>query len=171
MTYASRAEGPYLLCEVPQRLPHCLAHTLLFFFGGGVVSCLSCIFLLLFKYSCLHFPPTTPPNPRHPHLPPSIVPPFGVAHVSFIHVPDNPSPPFPPLSPPTSPLATVSLFLISMSLVIVCLLCCFVDYVPLTDEITWYLSFTTWLISLSIILCISIHAVTKDRNSCFLSAT
>ena len=36
--------------------------------------------------------------------------------MSFIHVPDNPSP-FPPLSPLTSPLVTVSLFLISMSLV------------------------------------------------------
>ena len=31
----------------------------------------------------------------------------------------------------------------------ICLLVCFADYVPLTGEIIWYLSFTTWLPSLS----------------------
>ena len=41
-------------------------------------------FLLLFKYSCLHFPPTTLPNPSHPHFPPLILSPFGFAHVSSI---------------------------------------------------------------------------------------
>ena len=35
--------------------------------------------------------------------------------------------PLPPLSPPTYPLVPVSLFSISMSLVIFCLLVCFVD--------------------------------------------
>ena len=39
------------------------------------------------------------------------------------------------------------------------LLICFVDYVPLIDEIIWYFSFTSWLISLSIMLSSSIHAV------------
>ena len=39
-----------------------------------------------------------------------------------------------------------------MSLVIFCLLFSFVDYVPVKGEITWYLSLTTWLISLSIML-------------------
>ena len=34
----------------------------------------------------------------------------------------------------------------------------------------WYLSFTTWLISLSIVLSSSIHAVAKGRSSFFLSA-
>ena len=34
-------------------------------------------------------------------------------------------------------------------------------------EIIWYLSFTTWLISLSIMLSSSIHAVTKGRSSFF----
>ena len=75
---------------------------------------------------------------------------------------------FPPLSPPCSPLVTDSLLLISMSLVIFCLLVCFVDYVPLIGEIIWYLSFTTWLISLSIMLSRSIHAVAKGRSSFFL---
>ena len=27
-------------------------------------------FVLLFKYSCFHFPPNNPPHPSHPHLPP-----------------------------------------------------------------------------------------------------
>ena len=40
-------------------------------------------------------------HPSHPHLPPLILPLFGFVHVSFIHVPENPSPlsphyPFPP---------------------------------------------------------------------------
>ena len=48
---------------------------------------------LLFKYSCLHFPPTIPPHPSHLHLPPLILPaPLGFVHVSFIDVPENPSP-------------------------------------------------------------------------------
>ena len=86
------------------------------------------IILLLFKYTCLHLPPlTTHPHPlSHPHLPPLIPLPLGFVHVSFIVVPENPSL-LPPLSPPTSPLVTVSLFLISMSLVIFCLLVYFVD--------------------------------------------
>ena len=48
-------------------------------------------FLLLFKYSCLHFPPTTPPNPSHPRFPPLILPLCGFVPVSFIHVPENSS--------------------------------------------------------------------------------
>ena len=36
------------------------------------------VILLLLKYSCLHFLPTTPPNPSHPHLPPLIPPPTSV---------------------------------------------------------------------------------------------
>ena len=48
-------------------------------------------FLLLFKYSVLHFPPT-PPKPSHPHVPPLILPPFGFVPVSFIDVPENPPP-------------------------------------------------------------------------------
>ena len=74
------------------------------------------------------------------------------------------------LSPPHSPLAIVTLFLISMSLVIFYLLFSFVDYVPVKGEIIWYLSLTAWLISLSIMLSSSIHAVGKGRSSFFLSA-
>ena len=56
-------------------------------------------------------------------------------------------------------MAIVTMFLISMSLVIFCLLFSFVDYVPVKGEIIWYLSLTAWLISLSIMLSSSIHAV------------
>ena len=83
-------------------------------------------FLLLFKYSFLHFPPTATPCPTN-HLRPSILPPFGFVHMSFIHVPWWPFSLFPLLLPPTSPLVTLSVFFISVSLVIFCLLVCFVD--------------------------------------------
>ena len=77
--------------------------------------------------------------------------------------------PFPLLSPSLSPLA-LRLFLISVSLVIFCLLFSSVDYVPVKGESIWYLSLTTWLISLSIMLSSSIHAVAKGISSFFLSA-
>ena len=75
--------------------------------------------------------------------------------------------PFSPMFPPHSPLAIVRLFLISVSLVIFCLLFSFVDYVPVKGEVIWYLSLTTWLISLSIMLSSSIHAIAKDISSFF----
>ena len=78
--------------------------------------------------------------------------------------------PFSPLSLPHSPLAIIRLFLTSMSLVIFCLLFSSVDYVPVKGEIIWYLSLTTWLISLAIMLSSSINAVAKGISSFFLSA-
>ena len=57
-----------------------------------------------------------------------------------------------------------------MSLVIFCLLFSFVDYVPVKGEIIWYLSLIAWLISLSIMLSSSIHAVAKGKSFFFLSA-
>ena len=119
------------------------------------------------------FPPITPlpPQPSPPPSPDSTL--LGFVHVSFLDVPKNLPNPFspssPPISLPTSPLVTVRLFLISMSLVIFCSLFSFVDYVLVKGEIIWYLSLTAWLISLSIMLSSSIHAVAKDRSS-FLSA-
>ena len=71
---------------------------------------------------------------------------------------------------PHSPLAIVRLFLTSMSLVIFCLLFSSIYYVPVKGEIIWYLSLTIWLISLSIMLSSSIHAVAKGISSFFLSA-
>ena len=52
--------------------------------------------ILLFKYSCLHFP-FTPTQPSPPPSPES-TPPLGFVHVSFVVVPINPSP-FPPHYP------------------------------------------------------------------------
>ena len=57
-----------------------------------------------------------------------------------------------------------------MKLVIFCLLFSFVDYVPVKGEIIWYLALTAWLISLSIMLSSSIHAVTEGKVSFSLSA-
>ena len=71
---------------------------------------------------------------------------------------DDPASSFPHYPTPASLLVTVSLFFISMSLVLFCLLVCFVDLL-ITGEIIWYLSFTAWLISLSKMLSRSTHAV------------
>ena len=72
--------------------------------------------------------------------------------------------PLSPLSPPHSPLAVITMFLISKSLVIFCLLFSFVDYVPVKGEMIWYLSLTVWLISLSIMLSSSIHAIPSHTS-------
>ena len=91
-------------------------------------------------------------HPPQPSLPPTCDPtplwlcPWVLYACSLMTLPPSPT----GLSPPTSPLVTVSLFFISMSVVIFCLRVCFVDLVPLIGEIIWYLSFTAWLISLSI---------------------
>ena len=78
----------------------------------------------------LFFPHYSPlPCPAHPHLPHSILPITVVfVHESFIHFPWlDPSISFPCCPPPLSLMATVSLFFISMSLLLFCLLVCFVD--------------------------------------------
>ena len=107
--------------------------------------------------------------PPRPNPPPSLASTLllGFVHVSFIVVPENP---LSPLSPPHSPLVIVRLLLTSKSLVVFRLLFSFVAYVPVKCEIILYLSLTTWLISLSIMLSSSIYAVTKGRSSCFFSA-
>ena len=94
-----------------------------FFFFFTFFFNLNYFFLLLFKYSCLHFLPTT--LPHHLHLPPSILPPFGFVYGSFIHVPWWPFPFFPlhtPLSPPLWLLSTCCLFQ-SLWLYFACLFC------------------------------------------------
>ena len=110
--------------------------------------------------------PSTPPQLNPPPSPTSTLP-LDSVHVSFIVVPVISSPHCPL---PTPPLAIVRLFLTSMSLVVFCLLFSSVDYVPVKGEIIWYLSLTAWLISLSIMLSSSIHAVAKGISSFFLSA-
>ena len=103
-------------------------------------------------------------SPPRPQTNPASTLPLGFVHVSFTVVPENSSP-----CCPLPTLVIVRLFLTSMSLVIICLLFSF-DYVPVKGEIIWYLSLTAWLISLSIMLSSSIHAIAKGISSFFLSA-
>ena len=82
------------------------------------------LFLFLFKYSCLHFHLPTPP---HPCLPPSNLPLLALSMCPLYMFLDGPSPVSPHYPFPLSLLVTLSLFFISVSLVIFCLLVCFVD--------------------------------------------
>ena len=131
------------------------------FYFLKIFICIYCYFIYLFlnyfivvqlQLSAFSPHPSLPPQPNPPPSLASTIP-LGFVHVSFIVVPENPSPHY--LLP--SPLAIVRLFLTSMSLVIFCLLFSFVDYVPIKGRIIWYLSLTTWLISLSIMLSTSTH--------------
>ena len=132
------------------------------------------IYLFIYLYSCSNIVVSisSPHAPQpHPSLPSTLEPtPFGFVHGSFIPVPWLPCPCYPLYPSPLSPLVIVSLFFTSMSLVVFCLLAYFVDYISRIGEMIWHLSFTTWLISLSIMLSGSIHAVAKGRSSFFLSA-
>ena len=106
------------------------------------------ILFLFFSYCCSStivsiFPPLLYPTPPTP--PPTLNPtplclcPWVLYTCSLMTYPF-----FPPYLPLPSPLVTVSLFFISVSLIIFCLLVCFIDQ----GQIIWYLSFTAWLISL-----------------------
>ena len=68
---------------------------------------------------------------------------------------------------PPSALTAVTLFSVSMSLFLFCLSVYFVHQIPHTEKIIWYLSCSDWLISLSIIVSRSIHAVAKGKISFF----
>ena len=72
------------------------------------------LLLLLFKYSCPHFNPTTLPHPTHPHFSPSILSPFGFVHGSFMHVPWWPFPLFSSLSSSPSPLCDFLVHIFSL---------------------------------------------------------
>ena len=126
-----------------------------FFFKN--FHCYSITVVCLFSPS-LHPTPAKPTSLPHLHPPPWFCP--CVLYSSSCK-------PLSPLSPPHSPLVIVRLFLTSVSLVIFCLLFSFVDYVPVKGEIIWYLSLIVWLISLSIMLSSSIHAVAKGISSSF----
>ena len=71
--------------------------------------------------------------------------------------------------PLLSTIILLSPFLWSLSVcsMFSCLRFYFVHQIPLIGHIMWYLSFTTWLTSLSIIVSISIHAVSKGKSSFF----
>ena len=120
----------------------------------------SIIVVCLFSPS-LHPTPAEPTSLPHFHPPPWFCP-CVLYSSSCNHLSS--------LSPPNSPLTIVRLFLTSMILVIFHLLFPSIDYVPVKGEIIWYLSLTIWLISLSIMLSSSIHAVAMGISSFFLSA-
>ena len=161
-------------------LPDCVSYVNILIYLSNFLSHICILFACIYLGICLYhfiiyllllspFSPHPSPPPQ-PSPPPTLDPTsLCFVHVSFIHVPDNPSPSV-PIIPSHLPSGYCQLFLISMSLVIFCLLVHFVDYVPLIGEIIWYLSLTSWLISLSIMLSSSIQAVMKGRSSFFLSA-
>ena len=127
-------------------------------------------FLFFYCYSitvvCL-FSPSLHPIPAKPSSLPQFHPPTWFCPWVLYSSSCNP---ISSLSPPHSPLPIATFFLTPVSLVIFCFLFSSVDYVPVQGEIIWYLSLTAWLISLSIMLSSSIHAVAKGRSSFFLSA-
>ena len=133
----------------------------------------NCLIKSFYCYSITVVPISPPlPSPTHP-TPSPIVNPHTVVHIhgSLIHVLCLvPSSSFHHYTSFSSPLVSSSLLHISMPIILFCLLVYFVHYIPLTGEFIWYLSFTPWLISLSIMLSRSIHAVGKGWCSFFLSA-
>ena len=151
--FQSHLHWTYALCSN-------LTGILGFVFFFKLLCCCSIIVVSIFSPPL----PTTPAKPTS--LPCFHPPPWFCPCVLY----SSSWKPFSLLSPPPSPLTTVTMFLTSMSLIVFCLLFSFVDYVPVKSEIIWYLSLTTWLISLSIMLSRSIHAVAKGRSSFFLSA-
>ena len=92
--------------------------------------------------------------------------------VSICRCTVDPLYPFHPSPIPTpSPLVTTTLFSVSTYLVLFDLVCSFILFVlhiPHMSEIIWYLSFSIWLISLSIIPSRSIYAVANGKISSFL---
>ena len=83
-------------------------------------------FLLLFHYSCFHFNPTMPACPAHLHLTSSNLPPLALSMCPFYMFFDGPSPIVPYYPSLLSSLVAVSLFLISLSLIVFCFLLCLV---------------------------------------------
>ena len=131
-------------------------------------------FLKRFYCLCYMVLPTFPlcPTPSNPTPTPPVSPHTVVrVHGSCIHARGLvPSPSLHHYLSTSSPLATVSLFYVSVPLVLFWLLVYFAHKSPLISEIICYLSFTDWLMSLSIILSSSILAVAKGRSCLFLSA-
>ena len=86
------------------------------------------IFLLLFNYSCLHFLPTPPTHPSQTHLLPLPPPsPLVLSMCPLYVVLEDPYLIFRHYPSPLSPLVTISLFFISISLLVFYLLVCFGD--------------------------------------------
>ena len=102
------------------------------------------LFLLLLSYSCPYStPPISLPCPVQPSLPKTIPSPLSLSMGPLYMFPS-----FPPLSCsplPSGPCLFVLYFHVSGYI----LLICFVDYIPLTGEIIWYLSLQPGLFHLA----------------------
>ena len=85
------------------------------------------LLLLMFKYSCLHFPTLLPPASPIPSPHPQFYPLVFSICPSCMFI-DDPSPILLHYYTPTIPLVSDCLFFISMSLVMFCLLVCLVDH-------------------------------------------
>ena len=109
--------------------------------------------------------PTLPPSAHFHSQSPFSCPCPWVLHIRSL---THSSPSFKQSPPPSSPHTAVSLFHDSMPLVLFCSLVYFVHQIPLISDITWYFPFSDWLISLSIMLSRSIHAIVKGGNSFFI---
>ena len=158
------SENTEIKCKLSQRT------SVSFFTSICYIFYFFLIYLLLFNYSCMPFPPSLHPTPGEPTSLPPLHPPPWICSCVLYSSSCNPLYPLSPPPPPTPALAIVTLFLTSMSLVIFCLLFPSIAYVPVKGEIIWYLSLTSWLISLSIMLSSFIHAVAKGISSFFLYA-
>ena len=130
-------------------------------------------YVLLFKYFIIYaitvvtiFHPSLPP-PSPKAIPTELAMSMGHAYTPFgysLHLLSiSPHPP----SLPSHCCQSVPCFYASSSLF---LLVYFVYSIPFISEIIWYLSFTDWLISLSIILSSSIHSVQKSKSDFFFTA-
>ena len=72
---------------------------------------------------------------------------------------------FHPVPLPSSRLTAVSLFHESLPLCLFCSSVQFVHSIPHMSEIVWCLSLSDWLISLSVLISTSTHAVEKGTSS------
>ena len=87
--------------------------------------------------------------------------------VMYIGWSANPFTFFHPVPPPPSlGQLSVSIF----CLFLFCSLVYFVHWIPHISEIIWWLSFSDWLISLSIIISRSIHSVTRVKSFFFMAS-
>ena len=149
--------------------PAYIKHVIYFNIKVFIIAILFLFLLFIFYCSItvvLIYPPLLSPTLPTPHSNsqyPSCCPCPQVIHTCSL---TGPFPAFPhyPLLLPSGHCQSVPCFHVSGSILFVC----FIHQVPLISEIIWYLSLTTWLISLSIILFSSIHALSKGRSSFFL---
>ena len=114
----------------------------------------------------IFLPPLSPTQPT-PTSQPQSFPLLALSMGPLYMFPDDPSPSFPHYHPFPTPLVTVSLFFIVSGYTLLACLFCWLGSIYRWDHMVFF--FHYWLISLSIILSSSIHAVEKGRSS-FLSA-